>query len=124
MRRAYLLLALPALLAFRTNTFEPEEFFWITPTAYVDGTPLAPSDILAYLLSCSSDKGGVVQRTLPGGATTAWAVPDRTFDAGTWQCVLRTRAQLDSSPSLPVEFVIENFTFTVVPMPPTGLGAR
>lgn len=122
MKKTSLLLVLPLLLAFRPQTFEPENFFWTTPTSYIDGTPLLSTSIIAYLLECASSTGGAVSRTLPGGLTSGWDVPPRTFDAGTWTCTLRTRAELDSDPSGAVEFVVANFSFTVAPLPPSGLG--
>jgi len=120
--KKYLFLLLPLLMAFRPGTFEPESFFWSTPTQYVDGTALPPENILAFLLDCSSDKGGSFHAVTPGNTTVRFDVPLNTFNAGTWQCTIRTRASLDSDPSLPVEFVVANFTFIVAPMPPSGLG--
>lgn len=123
MKRLWLLV-IPFLMAFRPGTFEPEAFFWSTPTEYVDGTPLPPEKILAYLLDCTSDKGGQFHEITPGNTTVRYDVPLNTFAPGTWQCSIRTRATLDSDPSLPVEFVVANFTFVVAPRAPAGLGVE
>jgi len=117
-----LLIVLPALLAFRTGTFEPEFFYWTVPTEYVDGSALASADITAYLLDCTSDKGGSVHRQTAGGLTNRYDVPVGTFDAGTWTCTVKTVAALTSDPSGVVEFVVARYGFTVAPRPPVGLG--
>jgi len=118
-----LLLILPLLMAFRPGTFEPEFLQWTVPTQYVDGTALYPENITAYLIDCTNDTGATVHQQTPGGLTNRWDVPIDTFVAGTWTCTARTVASLTSDPSMPVEFVVARYGFTVAPRPPVGLGA-
>jgi hypothetical protein len=123
MKRLYaLLIVLPALMAFRPGTFEPEFFEWTPPTEYVDGAVLPAEDITAYLLDCTSNAGATVHRQTAGGLTSRYNVPANTFDAGTWTCTVKAVAALTSDPSLPVEFVVARYGFTVAPRPPVGLG--
>lgn len=117
-----LLLALPLLMAFRPGTFEPEFLQWTPPTQYVDGTVLPPQNIVAYAIDCVSDTGATVQQRTAGGLTDRWDVPVNTFTAGTWTCTAKTIAESASDPSLPVEFVVARYGFTVAPRPPVGLG--
>jgi hypothetical protein len=117
-----LLIVLPLLLAFRPGTFEPEFFEWTVPTHYVDGTILPPENITGYVIDCTSDTGGVVRLLAQGGITSRYDVPVNTFDAGKWLCTASTVASLVSDPSLPVEFVVARYGFTVAPLPPVGLG--
>jgi hypothetical protein len=121
-RRLHALWLLPLLMAFRPGTFEPEFLQWTPPTHYVDGTVLPVENIVAYVIDCASDVGDQVHQTTPGGLTDRWDVPANTFLAGTWTCTAKTVAESTSDPSLPVEFVVARYGFTVAPLPPVGLG--
>ena len=102
---------------------EPSFFAWIPPTQREDGSALPSSDIAAYILRCEKDGQPALTKEVGSGADDNWIVPNGTFGPGNWVCTLaaRDKGALVSDDSLPVEFLVARYAFTVKPKAPTGV---
>lgn len=97
----FLTLCLAFSLTLAANALE-KTFTWTPPTVYADGTPLPPTQIAGYTLSCGS-----LLVAIDGAVSTH----KRDFAPGSYTCSLVTRAT-NGQVSLPSNSV--NFT---VPQP-------
>lgn len=69
---------------------------WIAPTAYEDGTPLAPEEILSFELLYGTESGNYTNSVTVSGDAREFSITD--LSSGTWYFVATvTTVELETS---------------------------